>query len=103
QEMSAVATSLAGGDLRARVAPRSEHDTFGQAFVTMVDRLSQVIGEVRSGANALSSASTQVSASSQTLSQGTSEQAASVQETTSSLEQMSASISQNADNGRQTE
>ena len=103
QEMSGVAQNLAGGDLRARVAPRSEHDSFGKAFVAMIEKLSQVIGEVRSGANALAGASSQVSASSQTLSQGTSEQAASVEETTSSLEQMSASIKQNAENGRQTE
>jgi methyl-accepting chemotaxis protein len=103
QEMAGVAESLASGDLQIRVAPRSERDGFGHAFVAMIEKLSQVIGEVRSGANALSGASTQVSASSQTLSQGTSEQAASVQETTSSLEQMSASITQNAENGRQTE
>jgi len=103
QEMAGVAQSLAGGDLRVRVAPRSDKDGFGQSFVAMVEKLSQVIGEVRSGANALSGASSQVSASSQTLSQGTSEQAASVQETTASLEQMSASITQNAENGRQTE
>jgi methyl-accepting chemotaxis protein len=103
QEMAGVAQSLAGGDLRARVHPRSEQDSFGQSFVSMIEKLSQVIGEVRSGANALAGASSQVSASSQTLSQGTSEQAASVEETTSSLEQMSASIKQNAENGRQTE
>jgi methyl-accepting chemotaxis protein len=103
QEMASVAESLAGGDLRARVVPRSDQDGFGKAFVAMIDKLSQVIGEVRAGANALTGASAQVSASSQTLSQGTSEQAASVEETTSSLEQMSASITQNAENGRQTE
>ena len=103
QEMSSVAESLAAGDLRVRVAPRSDQDAFGRAFVRMVEKLSQVIGEVRSGASALTGASNQVSASSQTLSQGTSEQAASVQETTSSLEQMSASITRNSENSRQTE
>jgi methyl-accepting chemotaxis protein len=103
QDMSSVAKNIADGDLRARVAPRSDKDSFGLAFVAMIDRLSQVIGEVRSGASALSGASSQVSASSQVLSQGTSEQAASVQETTASLEQMSSSITQNAENGRQTE
>jgi methyl-accepting chemotaxis protein len=103
QDMSTVAKSLAQGDLRARVTPRSDRDSFGLAFVDMVDRLSQVIGEVRAGAAALSGASSQVSSSSQTLSQGTSEQAASVEETTASLEQMSSSITQNAENGRQTE
>jgi len=103
QEMSSVATSLAAGDLRVRVTPRSDGDGFGQAFVSMLARLAQVIGEVRAGANALSGASNQVSASSQTLSQGTSEQAASVQETTASLEQMSASITQSAASSKQTE
>jgi methyl-accepting chemotaxis protein len=103
KEMSSVAESLAHGDLLVHVVPRSDHDGFGKAFVAMVLKLSQVIGEVRSGASALSGASAQVSASAVTLSQGTSEQAASVQETTASLEQMSASITQNAENGRQTE
>jgi methyl-accepting chemotaxis protein len=103
QEMSSVTGRLAAGDLRVRVRPRSDEDAFGKALAAMLEKLSQVIGEVRSGANALSGASAQVSASSQSLSQGTSEQAASVQETTSSLEQMSASINQNATNGKQTE
>jgi methyl-accepting chemotaxis protein len=103
QEMASVAQRIGGGDLRVDVAVRSDQDSFGQAFAAMVERLSQVIGDVRSGANALSGASAQVSATSQTLSQGTSEQAASVEETTASLEQMSTSIGQNADNSRQTE
>ena len=97
-----------------------ERDELGQllsAMGRMAARLRGVVGEVRSGADALartsgqvvtvvgqvSSASSQVSASAQTLSQGTSEQAASVEETTSSLEQMSASITQNAENSRQME
>src|SRR5258708_34624232 len=69
----------------------------------MIAKLSQVIGEARSGANALGSAAWQVSSTSQTLSQGTSEQAAAVEETTPSLEQMSASIAKNADNSRALE
>jgi methyl-accepting chemotaxis protein len=101
--MAQVATQVAGGDLTAAVTPRSERDTLGTALAAMVQRLSQVIGEVRTGASALSTASAQVSATSQALSQGTSEQAASVEETTSSLEQMSASITKNAENSRLTE
>src|SRR5258705_12171977 len=97
------AVRIAGGDLTTAVTPASERDALGSALQTMVAKLSQVIGEVRAGANALSSAATQVSPTSQSLSQGTSEQAASVEETTSSLEQMTASISKNADNSRQLE
>ena len=97
------AVKIAGGDLTIAVSPTSERDALGKALQGMVAKLSQVIGEVRAGANALSSAATQVSSTSQSLSQGTSEQAASVEETTSSLEQMTASISKNADNSRQLE
>ena len=69
----------------------------------MVNKLKEIISEVRGGAEALSSASAELSATAQGLSQGTSEQAASVEETTAGLEQMSASITQNAENSRATE
>ena len=97
------AVQIAAGDLTVRVAPQSARDALGNALQAMVAKLSQVIGDVRTGAAALSSASSQLSATSQSLSQGTSEQAASVEETSSSLEEMSASITKNADNSRQTE
>jgi methyl-accepting chemotaxis protein len=97
------AVRIAQGDLTGSVTPQSAKDALGTALQGMIAKLSQVIGEVRSGANALGSAASQVSSTSQTLSQGTSEQAAAVEETTSSLEQMSASIAKNADNSRALE
>ena len=102
-EMVAAATGIAAGDLRVRVMPRSNRDALGQALSNMIDKLTEIITEVRSGASALTVASTQVSASAQSLSQGTSQQASSVEETTSSLQQMSASITQNAENSGQME
>jgi methyl-accepting chemotaxis protein len=103
EEKANAATAIAGGDLKITVTPQSERDTLGTALASMVSRLTQVIGEVSTGSNALSSASSQLSSTAQALSQGTSEQAASVEETTSSLEEMSASVTQNAENSRQTE
>ena len=97
------AVKIAQGDLTVSVAPQSDKDALGKALQEMIDKLSQVIGEVRMGANALSSAATQVASTSQGLSQGTSEQAASVEETTASLQEMSASIAKNADNSRALE
>ncbi len=101
----AAAEKMTAGDITVQVEVTS-HDEIGmlqQAMRKMIERLSQIIAEVRSGAAALSSASSQISASAQALAQGTSEQAASVEETTSSLQQMSASIEQNADNTRAME
>ncbi|HSN16036.1 MAG TPA: methyl-accepting chemotaxis protein [Anaeromyxobacteraceae bacterium] len=100
-----VVEKMAAGDLRESptVDRTDETGRLLQAVKTMVEKLGEVIGEVRGGAEALTAASSQVSATSQSLSQGTGEQAASVEETTSSLEEMSASITQNAENSRQTE
>jgi methyl-accepting chemotaxis protein len=102
-EMINAATGIASGDLRVRVTPRSDRDELGKALSNMIDKLTEIITEVRSGASSLTVASTQVSASAQSLSQGTSQQASSVEETTSSLQQMSASITQNAENSGQME
>ena len=100
-----VANLLAEGDLTAKIEVTSQDET-GQLLMAMkhmVDRLSQIIGEVRSAADNLSSASEEVSATAQTLAQGASEQAASVEETSASIEQMSASINQNTENAKVTD
>jgi methyl-accepting chemotaxis protein len=99
-----IANALAEGDLTVKITVTSNDET-GQllaAMQAMIGKLSQVIGEVRGSADALSSASEEVSATAQGMSQATSEQAASVEETSASIEQMSASINQNAENARVT-
>ena len=105
REAVVLAEAVAGGDLTATadVAGNDEVRQLQAALRDMTSRLRETMGEVRAGADALSSASSQVSATAQSLSHGTSEQAASVEETTAGLEQMSASITQNAENARQTE
>ncbi len=104
------AVDLAQGDLaatREALGPASARgDEIGalqRAMREMTERLAQLVGEVRAGADAVSSAAGQVSGTAQGLSQGTGEQAASVEEMTASLEEMNASIGQNADNSRQME
>jgi methyl-accepting chemotaxis protein len=102
-EAVAVADRIAEGDLTLRIEVMTD-DESGRllaAMRSMVQRLGQILGEVRDGAGALASAAVQVSSASQSLSQGTSEQASSVEETTASLEQMTATISQNSANSLQ--
>ena len=100
-----VADRIAQGDLTVQIDATAQDETgrLLASMKTMVQRLGQIIGEVREGAGALASASAQVSSSSQGLSQGTSEQASSVEETTASLEQMNSTIAQNSENSRQME
>jgi methyl-accepting chemotaxis protein len=100
-----VANRLAEGDLTVKIATTSKDETGQvlQAMQNMILKLSQVVSEVNSGAQALASASEEVSATSQSLSQAASEQAASVEETSASLEQMTSSIAQNTENAKVTD
>jgi methyl-accepting chemotaxis protein len=104
-EAVAIAKLLSEGDLTARIEVDSKDETgqLLQAMKDMVTKLSQIITDVRSGADSLSSASEEISATAQSLSQASSEQAASVEETTASIEQMSASIAQNTENAKVTD
>jgi methyl-accepting chemotaxis protein len=96
---------LAEGDLTIDIQATTNDETgeLLRAMQAMVTKLSQVILEVSSGADALSGASEQVSATAQTLSQASSEQAAGVEQTSASIEQMTASIGRNTENAKVTD
>ena len=99
-----VMNRMAEGDLRVEVVTRSSDKTSMLfALKNMSAKITQVVGEVRASAEALSSASEEVSATAQSMSQGASEQAASVEETSASVEQMTASITQNGENAKVTD
>ncbi len=100
-----VANRLASGDLTVRIDATSRDETgqMLQAMQNMITKLSQVVTDVNTGAQALASASEEVSATAQSLSQAASEQAAGVEETSASIEQMTASIAQNTENAKVTE
>ena len=103
REMAGVATQISEGDLTVRVTPRSAHDTFGNAFVTMTARLSDLILELRSAADAVATASSQLTASAQELSNGAAEEAEQVQRTGTTLATVRSSIGRNADSARRME
>ena len=100
-----VANRLAQGDLTVRIENPSKDETgqMLQAMSGMIGKLTQVVTDVNSGAQALASASEEVSATAQALSQAASEQAAGVEETSASIEQMTASIAQNTENAKVTD
>jgi len=102
-EWAAVADGIARGDLTVNVVPRSADDRFGNAFVAMIAKLSEMLGELRAGADAVSSAASQLTASAQSLSEGASDEAASVEETTASLDTVSASLAETAAASRRME
>ena len=106
-EPSYVATvmqSLGGGDFGVEVTIQDgDRSSMLYAVKAMVGKLSTIITEVNTAADALAGAAEEVSATSQSLSQAASEQASGVEETSASIEQMTASIAQNTDNAKVTD
>jgi len=95
---------LSEGDLTMQLQTKpKDNSSLLFAMKTMIGKLSQVVSDVNSGAQALASASEEVSATAQSLSQAASEQAAGVEETSASIEQMTASIAQNTENAKITD
>ena len=102
--VSDIVNRVADGDLTVDVQLAANDETSMLAAIKrMRDRLSQIIGDVRTASDALSVAAEQVSATAQSISQGASEQASSVEETSASIEQMTSSVQQNAENAKVTE
>ena len=100
-----VSNRLSTGDLTVKIEVTSK-DEIGQllhAMSDMIEKLSHVVSDVNSGAQALASAAEEVSATAQTLSQASSEQAAGIEETSASIEQMTSSIAQNTENAKITD
>jgi len=104
--------SIADGDLTINIQS-SRKDEIGELLGSMrrmVDKVREVIVDIKTvgnrvnfSANQVADMSQQLSSSAEEVSEGASEQAASAEEVLSSMEQMSANISQNADNAIQTE
>ncbi len=95
---------LATGDLTMDVQiDAKDNSSLLFAMKNMIGKLSEVVTDVNSGAEALAGASEEVSATAQSLSQAASEQAAGVEETSASIEQMTSSIAQNTENAKITD
>jgi len=101
----AVAKKLSEGDLNVdiKVDSKDEIGNLMNAMKAMVDKLRNVVVDVKTASDNVASGSEQLSAGAQQMSQGTTEQAASTEEASSSIEEMNATIKQNADNSMQTE
>ncbi|MGN2254687.1 methyl-accepting chemotaxis protein [Frateuria sp. GZRe12] len=95
-----VAREIAQGKLGHAIEVK-RNDELGQlleAFRTMDERLSAIVGEVRHGSGAVSTAAQQIARGNDDLSQRTQEQASSLEETASSMEEMTSTVKQNAEN-----
>jgi methyl-accepting chemotaxis protein len=97
------ARGIAAGDLAQSFesAGRDELAELLSALKDMNDSLVGIVGQVRSGTDTISTASSQIAAGNHDLSSRTEEQASSLEETAASMEELTSTVKQNADNARQ--
>ncbi|UOD31057.1 MCP four helix bundle domain-containing protein [Massilia violaceinigra] len=98
-----VARTVASGDLTSVIVVERADET-GELLLAlkgMNDALLAVVGEVRSGTEAIVTASSQIASGNMDLSARTERQAGSLEETASSMEEMTSITRRNADNARQ--
>jgi len=98
-----LARTVAAGDLSSKIDVRTQ-DEVGQLLQALADMnssLVRIVGEVRSGTDAIATVSGEIAAGNQDLSSRTEEQASSLEETASSMEELAATVRQNADNALQ--
>src|SRR5271165_2063031 len=121
KEMAGVSESIAGGDLRVDVKPRSSHDTLGNGFARLVRSVRDASSQVASASDQVACASEdsakvglqassaidevtstmhEMSVNVQNMVKSTQVQASSVSETSASIDQMVASIQRVADTAK---
>jgi methyl-accepting chemotaxis protein len=98
-----VAETVSAGDLTSdiRIDSRDETGKLMFALKTMNDNLVDIVGQVRSGTDTISTASTEIADGNMDLSSRTEEQASSLEETASSMEELTSTVKFNAENARQ--
>ena len=95
---STLAARIAQGDLRSEVDADSRlPNSLMMSMKSMNAGLREIVREVRSGTDAIATASSQIAAGNLDLSSRTEEQASSLEETASAMEQLTATVQQNAD------
>ncbi len=97
-----VAGEIAAGNLAVAIDTRAnDRASLLYAIRGMRDSLAAIVGQVRSGTDAIATASSEINAGNQDLSRRTEQQASSLEETASSMEELTSTVRQNADNARQ--
>ncbi|MQR02122.1 methyl-accepting chemotaxis protein [Glaciimonas soli] len=91
------------GDLTRRLdaAGKDELAQIAGAFNRFVDKIAEVLGQIRSSSESVKVASLQIAAGNLDLSSRTEQQASSLEETAASMEEITGTVKQSADNARQ--
>jgi methyl-accepting chemotaxis protein len=98
-----IAEQLAQGDLSAPVRMEGNHENqqLLKAMAHMQSTFAGIVQRVKTGAEGVSTASSEIAQGNHDLSSRTESQASALQQTAASMEQLSATVKQNADNAQE--
>ncbi|MRV73804.1 HAMP domain-containing protein [Duganella sp. FT92W] len=101
----AVAETVAAGDLSSRIDAQGEDETgrLLRALKAMNDSLLGVVGQVRAGTDAITTASGEIAAGNMDLSARTEQQAASLEETVAAMQALTSTVERNAGHAQQAD
>jgi methyl-accepting chemotaxis protein len=96
------AERIADGDLTHTIAAQGTDETAQllQALAAMQQRLANIVGNVRLGAEGVAAASAEIASGNNDLSARTEQQAGALEETAASMEELGSTVRLNADNAR---
>jgi len=97
------ANAVAAGDLTMHIRVESKDETgkLLAALKTMNGNLLHIVSDVKTGTDAINTASAEIASGNLDLSSRTEQQAGSLEETASAMEQLTSTVKQNADNAQQ--
>ncbi|MBV8667073.1 MAG: MCP four helix bundle domain-containing protein [Burkholderiaceae bacterium] len=93
---------IAAGDLTVDVSTEAgDQESLLHAMKGMRDRLAELVGQVRTGTDAINTAAQEIAAGNMDLSSRTEHQASSIEETAASMEELTSTVKQNAENAQE--
>ena len=97
-----VAQRVAHGDLGSRIEVRGRDETAEllRALAEMNSSLTRIVGDVRSGSDAIATATSQIAAGNTDLSSRTEEQAAALEQTAASMQELAGTVQRNYEQSR---
>jgi methyl-accepting chemotaxis protein len=95
---------IAAGDLTVKldIDQKDEMGELASALNIMIEKLHEIILNIRTGTDRIAAASEKISHNSKQLSEGASQQSSSTEQVSSSMEEMAGNIQQNTENAQQT-
>jgi methyl-accepting chemotaxis protein len=100
-EVARTARAIADGDLTVSVDPRSAEDELLVALADMVNKLNEILGQVRDASAEIGSGAAEVRASTETVASNSQRSAASLEEIGATMVQIASQVKNNAQNAGQ--